>query len=74
MATEPGGQSVQRANARADNLGYPARAIRTTTHLYIWNMKPDRWPAGDPDGYFDIGAPRKFRGAAQDNVLLMGLS
>jgi len=41
-------------HARADNLGYPARAIRTRTHLYIWNMKPDRWPAGDPDGFFDI--------------------
>ena len=43
-------------HARADNLGYPARAIRTRTFLYIWNMKPDRWPAGDPDGYFDIDA------------------
>ncbi len=45
-------------HARADNVGYPARAIRTRTHLYIWNMKPGRWPAGDPDGYFDIdGSP-----------------
>jgi uncharacterized sulfatase len=43
-------------HARADNVGYPARAIRTRTFLYIWNMKPDRWPAGDPDGYFDIDA------------------
>jgi uncharacterized sulfatase len=43
-------------HARPDNLGYPARAIRTATHLYIWNMKSDRWPAGDPDGFFDIDA------------------
>ncbi len=35
-------------HARPDNLGYPARAIRTQDYLYIWNMKPDRWPVGDP--------------------------
>lgn len=35
-------------HARPDNLGYPARAIRTEKFLYIWNIKPDRWPAGDP--------------------------
>ncbi len=35
-------------HARPDNLGYPARAIRTKEYLYIWNMKPELWPAGDP--------------------------
>ena len=35
-------------HARPDNLGYPARAIRTDEFLYIWNIKPERWPAGDP--------------------------
>ncbi|MEZ5038456.1 MAG: sulfatase [Saprospiraceae bacterium] len=35
-------------HARPDNLGYPARAIRTADYLYIQNFKPDRWPAGDP--------------------------
>lgn len=35
-------------HARPDNLGYPARAIRTRDFLYIRNFKPDRWPAGDP--------------------------
>jgi uncharacterized sulfatase len=34
--------------ARPDNLGYPARAIRTEDYLFILNLKPDRWPAGDP--------------------------
>ncbi|GMW01555.1 MAG: hypothetical protein AMXMBFR84_26920 [Candidatus Hydrogenedentota bacterium] len=43
-------------HARFDNWGYPSRAIRTQDHLYIWNLKPDRWPAGDPDGYHDIDA------------------
>ncbi|MCB0688072.1 MAG: sulfatase [Saprospiraceae bacterium] len=36
-------------HARPDNLGYPARAIRTQDFLYIQNLKPDRWPAGDPE-------------------------
>lgn len=45
------------SHARRDNLGYPARALREGDHLYIWNMKPDRWPAGDPQGaYADIDA------------------
>lgn len=38
-------------HARADNLGYPTRALRTKKHLYIRNLKPDRWPMGDPPGY-----------------------
>lgn len=50
------------SHARADNTGYPARAIRTHEYLYILNLKPDRWPAGDPvpegsdiwPGYHDI--------------------
>ncbi len=35
-------------HARPDNLGYPARAIRTKDYLYVKNYKPDRWPIGDP--------------------------
>ncbi|HLT51162.1 MAG TPA: sulfatase [Arenibacter sp.] len=35
-------------DARPDNLGYPARAIRTRDYLYVRNFKPDLWPAGDP--------------------------
>jgi N-sulfoglucosamine sulfohydrolase len=35
-------------HARPDNVGYPARAIRTKDYLFILNFKPDRWPAGDP--------------------------
>ncbi len=42
------------SHARFDNLGYPARAIRTRQHLYIRNFKPDRWPAGDPARFADI--------------------
>ena len=49
-------------HARPHNWSYPARCIRTNTYLYIWNLKPDRWPAGDPvgsgepEGYHDIDA------------------
>ncbi len=41
-------------HARVDNLGYPARTIRSADYLYIRNFKPERWPAGDPEGYHDI--------------------
>ena len=40
-------------HARPDNHAYPARALRTTQYLYIWNVKPDRWPAGNPSGSGD---------------------
>ncbi len=36
------------SHSRFDNLGYPARAIRTARHLYIRNFKPERWPMGAP--------------------------
>jgi N-sulfoglucosamine sulfohydrolase len=35
--------------ARRGGLGYPMRAVRTRDHLFIRNVAPDRWPAGDPD-------------------------
>jgi hypothetical protein len=33
------------------------RAVRTPDFLYIRNMRPDRWPAGDPDNLFLHGRP-----------------
>lgn len=36
------------SHARPNNFGFPVRAIRTQEFLYVWNIKPDRWPAGDP--------------------------
>ena len=35
-------------SARYGNWGYPQRVIRKGDYLFIWNMKPDRWPAGSP--------------------------
>jgi uncharacterized sulfatase len=34
-------------SARPDNLGYPVRTIRTEQYQLVWNMKPERYPAGN---------------------------
>ena len=44
------------STARAGNLPYPQRAIRTADYLYIRNFAPDRWPMGDPRGLDDLDA------------------
>jgi len=51
---------------RPDNQSYPVRMIRTHEFMYIRNLRPNLWPAGDPKlrgaaGYFsDIdGSPSK---------------
>ncbi|WP_231756470.1 sulfatase family protein [Lignipirellula cremea] len=36
------------AKARAGQLPYPQRAIRTDDYLFIINFRPDRYPLGDP--------------------------
>jgi N-sulfoglucosamine sulfohydrolase len=36
------------SSSRYQNWGYPQRAVRSEDHILIWNAKPDRWPAGDP--------------------------
>ncbi|MDT0642765.1 sulfatase [Zunongwangia sp. F363] len=43
------------AYVRMNNLGYPSRALRTDDYLYIRNIKPDRWPSGDPEEIFAVG-------------------
>src|SRR5690606_16206217 len=62
------------AYVRANNLGYPMRAIRTERFLYINNLRPDRWPAGDPEnlesnrffGDIDDGGTKKLLLENQD--------
>ena len=34
--------------SRYANAGYPQRMMRQGNFFYIWNMKPERWPAGAP--------------------------
>lgn len=43
------------ANVRMGDLSYPARAIRTRDWLLVRNLRPDAWPAGDPDKWFSVG-------------------
>ncbi|MEX0324251.1 MAG: sulfatase [Puniceicoccaceae bacterium] len=42
--------------ARAGNLPYPQRAIRTKDYLLIINFKPDRYPLGDP---YNLGTDKE---------------
>jgi arylsulfatase A-like enzyme len=44
------------AKVREGNLSYPVRAVRTKDYLYIENLRPDRWPAGDPASVEATGA------------------
>lgn len=43
------------ANVRKGDLSYPVRGIRTRDFLYLRNLRPDRWPAGDPELYWAVG-------------------
>lgn len=36
------------SSSRYQNWGYPQRSIRSEDYLLVWNIKPDRWPAGAP--------------------------
>lgn len=37
---------------RENDVGYPVRCIRTDRYLLSWNIRPDRWPAGNPETGF----------------------
>ena len=59
-ASSPGRDNVfiereRHAHVRRGNLSYPVRAVRTADWLYVRNMRPDRWPAGDPEMVFSVG-------------------
>jgi N-sulfoglucosamine sulfohydrolase len=43
------------AYVRTGNQGYPARAVRTPEFLYVRNLRPERFPAGDPEMVFSVG-------------------
>ncbi|WP_136062216.1 sulfatase family protein [Pontiella sulfatireligans] len=38
-----------RSNEDGTDLAYPVRAIRTKEFLYAHNIKPERWPVGNPE-------------------------
>jgi N-sulfoglucosamine sulfohydrolase len=68
-AEKPGSRNAvfpereRHANVRAGDAGYPVRAIRTREFLYLRNLRPDRWPAGDPQAYKD---PKRAFGDCDD--------
>jgi arylsulfatase A-like enzyme len=43
------------ANVRVGDGSYPCRALRTDDFLYVWNLQPERWPAGDPEMHMAVG-------------------
>jgi arylsulfatase A-like enzyme len=43
------------ANVRQGDVGYPSRALRDGSTLYIHNFEPGRWPAGDPTTWHSVG-------------------
>lgn len=45
------------SHARAGNVPYPQRALRTPEFLYIRNFHPERWPMGDPYAITPTSAP-----------------
>ena len=58
------------AQARAGNLPYPQRAIRTGRYLYVRNFAPERWPMGDPRGLDDpAAAPPPFEQLCEDTTI-----
>ena len=45
------GREKQDLGSEGD-LGYPVRCMRDARYLYIHNIAPDRWPAGNPETGF----------------------
>jgi N-sulfoglucosamine sulfohydrolase len=74
-STQPGRERVflereRHAQVRRGDLGYPARALRNREFLYIWNIHPERWPAGDPEMYFSVGPFGDIDGGPTKDLLL----
>ena len=43
------------ANVRVGDRSYPCRAVRTKKYLYVRNLAPELWPAGDPQVHHAVG-------------------
>ena len=50
------------SSSRYLNWGYPQRVIRSKDFLLIWNLKPERWPAG---------APQRLKPGTEDQLFPM---
>lgn len=54
------------SSSRYQNWTYPQRILRTRDSLFIWNLKPDRWPAGDPQKLEKNGVIGRMHGGYHD--------
>mgnify|MGYP000414197505 CR=1 FL=1 len=50
------------SSSRYLNWGYPQRIIRSKDFLLVWNLKPERWPAGAPQALDKEGNLRPMYG------------
>jgi hypothetical protein len=76
-ASQPGRDRVfiereRHANVRRGDLSYPVRAIRTADYLYVRNLRPDRWPAGDPELYVAVGPFGDIDGGPAKSAVIDG--
>ncbi len=60
------------ANVRKGDLSYPERAIRTREFLFVRNVHPERWPAGDPEEWKAVGPFGDIDGGPTKDVVLSG--
>ncbi len=58
------------ANVRSGDASYPCRAVRNADFLYIRNLCPDRWPAGDPVLHFAVGPFGDVDGTSTKQLIL----
>ena len=58
------------ANVRQGDASYPIRGIRTERFLYLRNLKPDLWPAGDPTFWKAVGPFGDIDGGPTKTFLL----
>ena len=53
-------------------MAIPAEAIRTREFLYIKNLAPERWPAGDPQKWKSVGPYGDIDGGPTKDLILSG--
>lgn len=56
------------SSSRYLNWGYPQRMIRSKDFLLVWNLKPERWPAGAPQALDKEGKLRPMYGIDENGT------
>jgi len=58
------------AQVREGDRSYPMRAVRTKQFLYIENLRPNLWPAGDPEKWRAVGPFGDVDGSPTKRLIL----